>query len=139
MTASMKSLSSTLLVLAAIAALPVVGRAQTPPTPTSPIQHVIVLFGENRSFDHVFGTFVPRAGQSVHNLLSEGIVNADGTPGKNFKKAHQYDALNLINYEINPSGKALYDILPPPLAGGSTSLLLPPERSAECCSSGSAH
>jgi len=118
MRVSMKSLSSTLLVLAAIAALPVVGRAQTPPAPTTPIQHVIVLFGENRSFDHVFGTFVPRAGQTVHNLLSEGIVNADGTPGKNFKKAHQYDALNLINYEITPSGKALYDILPPPLAGG---------------------
>jgi len=82
---------------------------------------VIVVFGENRSFDHVFGTYVPRAGQTVHNLLSEGIVNADGTPGKNFKKAHQYDALNLITYEINPAGKALFDILPPPLAGGDQS------------------
>ena len=48
---------------------------------TTPIKHVIVIIGENRSFDHVFATYVPRGGQSVWNLLSEGIVNADGTPG----------------------------------------------------------
>ncbi|MGO9542068.1 MAG: alkaline phosphatase family protein [Terriglobales bacterium] len=116
-----KSVLGTLLILAAIAALPVVGRAQSdPPTAVTPIQHVIVVFGENRSFDHVFGTYVPKAGQSVWNLLSQGIVNANGTPGKHFKNAHQYDALDLTTYAINPPGKALYDILPPPLAGGDT-------------------
>ena len=47
----------------------------------APIKHVIVLIGENRSFDHVFGTYVPKAGQTISNLLSKGIVNADGTPG----------------------------------------------------------
>ena len=36
-------------------------------------------FGENRSFDHVFGTYVPRVGQTVWNLASLGIVNPDGT------------------------------------------------------------
>src|ERR1700735_1611525 len=50
----------------------------------SPIKHVIVIIGENRSFDHVFATYKPKNGQTVNNLLSEGIVNADGTPGKNF-------------------------------------------------------
>ena len=40
----------------------------------SPIKHVIVIIGENRSFDHVFATYVPQHGQSVWNLLSEGIV-----------------------------------------------------------------
>ncbi len=108
-----KSLASALLVLAAIAALSVVSLAQN-----TPIQHVIVVFGENRSFDHVFGTYVPKAGQTVHNLLSEGIVTTSGTPGKNFKKAHQYEAIDTITYEISPTGKALWDILPPPLAGG---------------------
>ena len=44
----------------------------------TPIKHVIVIIGENRSFDHVFGTYVPRPGQTVHNLLSEGIVQLDG-------------------------------------------------------------
>ena len=63
----------TLLTLSVIAALPVVGQAQTPPTPITPIQHVIVIFGENRSFDQVFGTYVPRDGQTVHNLLLKGL------------------------------------------------------------------
>src|SRR6202050_3315053 len=56
---------------------------------TTPIKHVIVVIGENRSFDHVFATYQPKRGQSVWNLLSEGIINADGTPGPNFSKAVQ--------------------------------------------------
>src|SRR5947209_8273581 len=47
----------------------------------TPIKHVIVIVGENRSFDHLFATYVPKPGETVNNLLSEGIVNADGTPG----------------------------------------------------------
>src|SRR5579863_5075493 len=56
----------------------------------TPIKHVIVIIGENRSFDHVFATYVPpKPSEYVNNLLSEGIVNADGTPGPNFSKAAQ--------------------------------------------------
>jgi hypothetical protein len=62
----------------------------------TPIKHVIVIIGENRSFDHVFATYVPKKGESVNNLLSEGIVALDAdknaTPGPNFKKAHQLAA-----------------------------------------------
>src|ERR1700724_2563776 len=52
----------------------------------TPIKHVIVLIGENRSFDNVFGMYRPRPGRSVSNLLTKGIVNASGmtvlnTPG----------------------------------------------------------
>src|SRR6202008_5084768 len=43
----------------------------------TPIKHVIVIIGENRSFDHVFATYVPKAGQSVDNLLSKGIIKLD--------------------------------------------------------------
>jgi phospholipase C len=32
---------------------------------------VIVLIGENRTFDHVFATYVPKQGESVSNLLSK--------------------------------------------------------------------
>ena len=53
---------------------------------------MIVIIGENRSFDHVFATYVPKHGETVHNLLSEGIINADGTPGPNFDKAQQLAA-----------------------------------------------
>src|SRR5271155_3377964 len=64
-------------------------QAQTDPKTTSPIKHVIVIIGENRSFDHVFATYVPKGDQTVWNLLSEGIINADGTPGPNFYLAAQ--------------------------------------------------
>jgi phospholipase C len=37
----------------------------------TPIKHVIVIIGENRSFDHMFATYIPKPGQTVHNLLSE--------------------------------------------------------------------
>src|ERR1700722_7102163 len=56
---------------------------------TTPIKHVIVIIGENRTFDHIFATYVPQKGESVWNLLSEGIVKADGTPGPNFPIAEQ--------------------------------------------------
>src|SRR5258706_16159095 len=56
----------------------------------TPIQHVIVIIGENRTFDHVFATYKPSPGESVWNLLSKGIVNQDGTPGPNFSLASQF-------------------------------------------------
>ncbi|MFZ3367738.1 MAG: alkaline phosphatase family protein [Candidatus Sulfotelmatobacter sp.] len=117
-----KSVLGTLLTLSVIAALPVVGQAQTPPTPITPIQHVIVIFGENRSFDHVFGTYVPRDGQTVHNLLSEGIVDVNGAPGPNYEKAHQYSATDSTFYSIDPGGKTLYQYLPTPLTGGANTV-----------------
>ena len=91
---------------------------------TSPIKHVIIIVGENRSFDHVYATYVPRnRGESVRNLLSEGIINADGTPGKNFATAHQFQVTappNNGKYFISApdADKILYNTLPPPdLAG----------------------
>src|SRR5262245_6276916 len=51
----------------------------------SPIKHVIILIGENRGFDHTFGTYTPVGKkQTISNLLSKGIVKADGSPGPNF-------------------------------------------------------
>jgi len=45
----------------------------------TPIKHVIVIIGENRTFDNLYGTYVPRHGQHVLNLLSQGIVRFCGT------------------------------------------------------------
>src|ERR1700746_2306411 len=50
----------------------------------TPIKHVILIIGENRTFDHVFATYTPPSGQTVLNLLSEGIVDANGNPSTNF-------------------------------------------------------
>src|SRR3984893_13824686 len=60
---------------------------------TTPIKHVVVLIGENRTFDHVFATYVPPNEDSIANLLAKGIVNADGSPGPHFSKAAQFQAV----------------------------------------------
>ena len=64
----------------------------------TPIKHVIIIVGENRSFDHLFATYVPKhKNEKVLNLLSEGITNADGSPGPNFAKAHQFKVTSAPN------------------------------------------
>jgi phospholipase C len=86
----------------------------------TPIKHVIVVLAENASFDHVFGTFRPRDGQRAANLLSKGIVNADGTPGPNFKNAAQFTVSPQPQYFIAAPdvSKTPYVTLPPPDLNG---------------------
>jgi phospholipase C len=85
----------------------------------TPIKHVILLIGENRTFDHVFATYTPPAGQSVNNLLSEGIVNADGTPGPNAAKAAQWQASQAGDYSNSPARTSAYTNLPQMNTGGA--------------------
>ena len=61
----------------------------------TPIKHVIIIVGENRSFDHVFATYQPKNGEHVDNLLSKGIVKPDGTPGPNYALSTQYNAMTM--------------------------------------------
>lgn len=87
----------------------------------TPIKHVIVIIGENRTFDHIFGAYRPPRGQTISNLLSKGIINADGSPGPNFALAEQYQATltGPAKYTLSPSTKTAYQILPAPLTGSA--------------------
>ena len=91
----------------------------------SPIKHVIVLIGENRTFDHLFATYVSPSGDSVSNLLSKGIIKADGAPGKHFTKAQQFQAIapfrTKFYISLNDGEKAPYDTLPSPTLNFSPS------------------
>src|SRR6202790_454921 len=88
--------------------------AETQKHPTAPpIQHVIVIIGENRTFDHVFATYQPPAGQKVDNLLSKGIINADGTPGPHFKRGTQFRASDSSRFEMSPFHTGPWKNLPP--------------------------
>jgi acid phosphatase len=82
--------------------------------PSTPIRHLIVIVGENRSFDSLFATYVPVKGQKAHNLLSEGIVNTDGSPGPNFTKAQQWQASESGSYSIAPTRISPFATLPQP-------------------------
>ncbi|AMO98111.1 phosphoesterase family protein [Collimonas arenae] len=90
---------------------------------TTPIQNVIVVVGENQTFDAVFGAYQPPQGQTVKNLLSQGIINADGTPGPNFSLALQNQGATQTAYTITPTRSTAYATLPQPTAIGE---LIPP-------------
>jgi phospholipase C len=118
---SLLSQSVACVVIAALAGGPVMaserddgGGART----ATPIRHVIILIGENRSFDNVFGTYQPRHGQTVLNLLSSGIVNSAGMPQLNTQSQQYsintpYPSQYFIDYHAT-AGKTLYSILPQP-------------------------
>jgi len=92
---------------------------------TTPIKHVIVVIGENRSFDHLFATYRPPGGETIFNILSEGVVAEDGAPGPNFARAAQQRAQVAKHYDPAPKDKEPYSHLPPVLTGNA------PERPSD--------
>lgn len=90
----------------------------------TPIEHVIVIIGENRTFDNVYGTYVPKRGQTASNLLSKGIVRADGSPGANKNLALQFQIATIdppsyfiSTDRLNNARKTAYAVLPTPESG----------------------
>ncbi len=120
---ALKCSAALLAGLQVLASLPSSAYAQAPDNSSrteTPIKHVIVIIGENRTFDHVFATYKPKPGEKVDNLLSKGIVKEDGTPGRNYWSAMQHNASDDYKngYVLSPEPKWGYAHLPVPLAGG---------------------
>ncbi|HLV88972.1 MAG TPA: alkaline phosphatase family protein [Candidatus Sulfotelmatobacter sp.] len=115
------AVATSLLAILANLGAPFSAAAQDDRSSTAtPIKHVIVIIGENRTFDHVFATYKPREGEHVSNLLSKGIIKEDGSPGPNFALASQSYANDSHSdgYRLSPPGNTTYSVLPPVLAGG---------------------
>jgi phospholipase C len=90
------------------------------PRTLTPIKHLIVVIGENRSFDNVFATYVPPdSKQSVWNLLSQGIVDQNGNPGLNAEMAKQQkaDATSIGTFQVAPPKTVEFSPLPQPSIG----------------------
>src|ERR1700678_2141861 len=129
---------------------PFTANAQTP-TPTTPIQHIVVIFGENVSFDHYFATyptalnspgqprFIPLSGTPAVNGLSGPLLtnnpnlnSANGTGAANPFRFSRGQALTAdMNHSDAPEQEA-YDRgamdLFPKFTGssGGTTLPTPP-------------
>ena len=75
---------------------------QSDDIPTStPIKHVVVIFGENISFDHYFGTY-PHA---LNPAREPGFTAAPGTPSVNgYNDALLYSNPNYLNKAGNGNG-----------------------------------
>src|SRR5215472_12086096 len=80
----------------------------------TPIKHVVIIIGENHSFDNIFATYRPPGHQHIWNLLSRGIVTRNGNPGPNFAKASQETASNTSTYTLRPKITGKYATLPAP-------------------------
>jgi phospholipase C len=80
----------------------------------TPIKHVIVIIGENHSFDNVFATYQPPHGQHIDNLLSEGVVTRNGGPGPKFAEAAQVKASDTKTFTLTPKLTGKYKTLPRP-------------------------
>ncbi len=90
------------LLVAGQLACPAVSRAQEDGARTAtPIKHVVVIFGENISFDHYFGTY-PYA---VNTKGEPRFVASPGTPSVNgFTDALLYNNPNFLNTTGNAAG-----------------------------------
>ncbi|MGA2053704.1 MAG: alkaline phosphatase family protein [Bradyrhizobium sp.] len=131
----------------ALAATPSVLLPQLPPFPlpfpfpplpvkqsstVTPIKHVIYVIAENRSFDNIYATYRPKNGQQIWNLLSRGIVNADGTPGRNFARGQQFQATSSNGvFALSPLTKAPYAAMPTPTLNSAQALGIGLELDAE--------
>jgi phospholipase C len=98
---------------------------------STPIKHLVVVIGENRSFDHIYATYAPKSRHSILNLLSEGIVRSDGSPGRHFAAARQFVTSGQTSYFISVAkrNKTAYTTLPAPTLGGAPNMqstTLPP-------------
>ncbi|MBV9095624.1 MAG: alkaline phosphatase family protein [Streptosporangiaceae bacterium] len=80
----------------------------------TPIKHVVVIIGENHSFDNLFATYQPQGNQRIWNLLSEGIITKTGAPGPNYARAEQLTASDTKTYTLTPPITGAYKTLPQP-------------------------
>jgi phospholipase C len=103
------------LTAAQLAAIKVAQSRQT----TTPIEHLIVIVGENLTFDSVFATYAP-SGERVLNLRSQGIVREDGSPGEQYARAAQQRATPQAHYSVDPPRAGVYAHLPRPTLIGVT-------------------
>ena len=93
-------------------------------TTETPIEHLIVIVGENHTFDNLYGAYQPKNGQTVSNLLSKKIIKADGTPGSKFNLSAQKKATDysIDGYSISPAKTDVYPFLLPPQTTYATGL-----------------
>ena len=127
-----KSIASSLaaLLVSSQIAYPVAANAQSNGSTATPIKHVVVIFGENISFDHYFGTypnalnpkgepqFHPKQATGAVNGFTEGLLtsnpnylnSANGAGASNpFRLDRSEAATNDQDHNYGPEQQAFHD------------------------------
>ncbi len=95
------AISLAAILVASQIAYPAAAPAQSYGSTATPIKHVVVIFGENISFDHYFGTY-PNA---LNPPKEPRFVALPGTPSVNgFNDALLFSNPNLLNKAGNGAG-----------------------------------
>ncbi|QBD82225.1 phosphoesterase [Ktedonosporobacter rubrisoli] len=84
------------------------------PATTTPLKHIIIILGENHTFDNIFGAYKPLKDQSIDNLLSKGIITSNGRLGPRAWLSRQHLAQNRKGYSLSPQQTGSYRTLPQP-------------------------
>ncbi len=70
-----------------------------------------------------FRAYQPPKGETVSNLLSKGIINADGTPGPvRLGETIRGNPGWPAKFSMTPTSKKVYKTLPPVLTGGTATV-----------------
>ena len=74
--------------------------AQTAPAATTPIQHVIIIIGENRSFDHVYATYKPKHGQKSFQSALPRHRQCRRNARTEYLESAQYSAVDTTEFDL---------------------------------------
>jgi phospholipase C len=152
----LRCLASALTAVTLTAAMPTVSFGQQSET-TTPIKHVVVIFDENISFDHYFGTYphatnpdgVPafhakEGTPRVNNLLAGGLLDENPNSTQPFLLTHAEAATCDQNHDYGPEQAAfdrgLMDMFPQQTGSGDPTDAhgnpLPPSNPNYCFDAG---
>ena len=96
--------SITGLLLTTLAGTPAISLAQAPVVTSTPIQHVVVIFQENVSFDHYFGTYPNALNTTRVSRISTAAPNTPYGQRTGGSTAHQESQLgSTVPFDARPS------------------------------------
>ena len=105
----------------------------------TPIKHVIVIIGENRTFDHVFATYKPKRGETRRQPALQRHCErrrhawAELCSGRPVLRHRQQRRRLSVSA---PPATRRYSVLPPALAGGYTTAPFPDVATAKAFENG---
>src|SRR5438046_1423847 len=128
---TMKRKTLVSICVALLAASSVGGCATRQQDGLSRIEHIVVLYAENRSFDHLYGLFPGAEGLAQATPEQKTQLDHDGRPLPHLPPVYDGIKVNPRFPQNLPNGP--FQIDAPPVNGRATEVLPRPSRRLRCC------
>ena len=109
---------------AALVGLVAAGCATHPVDPLERIEHIVVIYAENRSFDHLYGLFPGAEGIAQATAEQKTQIDHDGTPLPNLPPVYEHGKPSKRFAATLPNGPFRIDL--PPINGRMDEILPSP-------------